>query len=74
VRFTVIAEKGKGHSASVWYTLRASGRENQMSQAQFRSNSGALVVVNDEEVGKEMSRFDSTGSVQATIAGAIKEN
>jgi hypothetical protein len=45
-----------------------------MSQAQFRSNSGALVVVNDDETEEEISRFAVTGSVQATIAGASREN
>jgi hypothetical protein len=48
--------------------------KNQMSQAQFRSKSGALVVVNDGGVWKETSRLAATGSVQATIAGASREN
>jgi len=45
-----------------------------MSQAQFRSKSGAPLVVDDGESGKETSLLTTAGIVQATIAGASREN
>jgi hypothetical protein len=62
------------HSASRRYTLCASGRKNQMSQAQFRAKSGVRAVVNGWKDEEESSRAGLAGNAQATVAGARGEN
>jgi hypothetical protein len=62
------------HSASGRYTLRASGRKNQMSQAQFRAKSGLRAVVDGWKDEEESPRARLAGNAQTTVAEASGEN
>jgi hypothetical protein len=74
-RLTLIAKKGNdAHSASAWYTLRAGEGKTQINQAQFRAKTAVPVVVKEGETEAANSRAEATGSAQATVAGAIREN
>lgn len=71
---TEIAEKrNRRHSAPARYTLRARKEKNQISQAQFRSKSGAPASIADKETEEEKSRAGDSGRDQETIAGATSE-
>jgi hypothetical protein len=73
-KFSTKKEGNNVGSASTRYTLRASGKKNQISHAQFRAKSAEPAVVDNREVGEENSRVAAEGSVHSTTAGASRES
>jgi len=62
-----------GQNAPARYTLPAWKEKTQISQAQFRSKSGALCSREAEENEEENPRTGNSGKDQETTAGAISE-
>jgi len=62
-----------GQNAPARYTLPAWKEKTQISQAQFRSKSGAPCSLEAEENEEENPRTGNSGRDQETAAGAISE-